>query len=81
MVWAGVNWYGNTEVVVLTGRQNVIAYTNTLRAAILPFLENHSSRKLIFQQDNASIHAAQLTRDSYKTATSTHCRGQPRALI
>lgn len=62
MIWAGVSYFGKTDVVFLKGKQNAEAYTKTLTDSLLPFLENHRSENPTFQQDNASIHAAKLTK-------------------
>lgn len=66
MIWAGVSWHGKTSLVILKGKQNAVKYTETLRENALSCLsemqENMGGAKPILQQDNASIHAAKLTR-------------------
>ncbi|POM75975.1 Transposase [Phytophthora palmivora] len=67
MIWAGVNWYGNTEIVFLKGKQGASNYTETLRSSLLPYMRELKSKigdlDPIFQHDNASIHSARLTKD------------------
>jgi hypothetical protein len=62
MVWAGIKWYGKTELVFLEGKQDSIDYQTTLRGSLIPFIEKlrseHGVLKLVFQHDNASIHAS-----------------------
>jgi transposase len=67
MVWAGVGWHGNTEIVFLTGKQDSIKYQQTLSDAMLPTLQELKlklgDKSPIFQQDNASIHSSRSTND------------------
>jgi hypothetical protein len=79
MIWAGVSWYGKTVLVFLKGRLNATAYTNTLRSALLPFLENIAPRKPIFQHDNASIHAAATPKRSSTRRGWRHSIGRLKA--
>ncbi|GMF55032.1 unnamed protein product [Phytophthora fragariaefolia] len=66
MVWAGMNYFGKTEIAFLEGRQNSECYTKTLDGYLTPFLEylreNHGISRPIFQQDNASIHESRFTK-------------------
>jgi hypothetical protein len=66
MVWAAINWYGKTELVILEGRQDSTNYIDTLEANLLPHIEKLRSEfgveRPIFQHDNASIHASSETR-------------------
>ena len=62
MVWAGVSAAGKTEIAVLEGRQNSEKYIKTLKDYMLPLLEANREKKLIFQQDGASIHTSNKTK-------------------
>ncbi|POM64132.1 transposable element Tc3 Transposase [Phytophthora palmivora] len=66
MVWAGMNFYGKTEIAFREGRQNSKCYTKTLDNYLMPFRdnlrENHGISRPIFQQDNASIHESRFTK-------------------
>jgi DDE superfamily endonuclease/Tc3 transposase len=62
MVWGGMCRYGTTKLCFLEGKQNSFAYSNTLESTLIPFIEkmreHDPSKKLIFQQDGASIHTS-----------------------
>lgn len=65
MVWAGLSFYGLTEIVFLEGRQDSQCYCATLEKALLPFVaEIYGSQRIWrLQQDNAPIHISAHTRD------------------
>ncbi|KAG3174910.1 hypothetical protein C6341_g9675 [Phytophthora cactorum] len=66
MIWAGISWYGKTELIFLNGKQNAVKYTETLSKGLLPYLGELRLKignlRPIFQQDNASIHSARFTK-------------------
>jgi hypothetical protein len=61
MVWAGFSANGKTAMAFISGRQNAEAYQLMLEDHLLPFGPLIGGQNWIFQQDNASIHAATST--------------------
>ena len=62
MVWAAFCEKGKTRMAFLSGKQNALKYTETLRDYLLPFVADNLTGSWIFQQDNASIHTAVVTK-------------------
>lgn len=64
MIWGGFSAKGKTQLAFLEGNQNSDRYCNTIRDYLLPFARAVHENDYIFQQDNASIHASRLTRET-----------------
>ena len=62
MVWGAIYAGGKSELAVLEGKQNAVSYIQTLGGFLLPILSTNSQTSMIFQQDNAAIHTAHLTK-------------------
>ena len=62
MIWGAFSVNGKAELVVIEGRQNVQKYVKVLETSLLPFLKYIMARTSIFQQDNASIYTAKVTK-------------------
>ena len=61
MIWLAFSAKGKTDLVVMTGKQNSVSYCNILREQVVPLKESAHTEKLVFQQDNAAIHASRYT--------------------
>ena len=62
MIWRAFSPNSKTELVVMKGRQNEQKYVEVSETSLLPFAEVHHGHDVIFQQDNASIHTAKVTK-------------------
>ncbi|KAJ0390769.1 hypothetical protein ATCC90586_011006 [Pythium insidiosum] len=63
MVWAGISSKGKTSLVILEGTQASSNYIWTLSENLLPFAHLHYGTDFVFQQDNASIHTSNETKE------------------
>jgi len=63
MVWGAFCESGFSKLAFLSGNQDAVKYTRTLNDYLLPFAREKFSETWLFQQDNASIHTAHITRD------------------
>lgn len=61
MVWGGFSVRRTTELAVLSGRQDLFDYQQTLTTFMLPFADAQHDSTYVFQHDNASIHASRST--------------------
>ena len=72
MLWSCITWDGMHDLVNLEGKVNAIRYTETLQEYMLPVKQKYFQGKpFIFQQDNATIHNAQVTKDFFKSEKIT----------
>lgn len=62
MVWGAFSRNGKSELIFLNGNQKAEDYIYTLSEHLLPFAHLHHGTDFIFQQDNASIHTANVTK-------------------
>ena len=62
MVWVGISSLGKTEIVFVRGKMNSESYQEILSNFLIPFLDRWPNLEIIFQQDNASVHASASTR-------------------
>ena len=65
MVWGGIWSDGTTKLAFLDGNQNSNSYIYTLSEYLLPAANLRFGTEYVFQQDNASIHTANLTKDFF----------------
>lgn len=61
MVWGGFCSQGTLELAFLSCRMNSTEYIGVLQMNLVPFLRSNLEKNLIFQHDNASIHASRET--------------------
>ena len=61
MSWAAFSTYGKLQIAFPSSRMNSEEYQEVLDACLIPYLEEHDNISLVFQQDNASIHASVST--------------------
>ena len=62
MSWAAFSTYGKLQIAFPSSRMNPEEYQEVLDACLIPYLEEHDNIPLVFQQDNASIHASASTK-------------------
>lgn len=62
MVWGAIHAGGKSRLAVLEGKQNAESYIRTLGSFLLPMLPTDCPNSMIFQQDNAAVHTAHLTK-------------------
>ena len=62
MIWGAFSASGKAELVVREGHQNGQQCVEVMETSLLPFAEVHHGQDFIFQQDNASIHTAKVTK-------------------
>jgi len=65
MVWGAFSAKGTSQLAILDGRQTAEMYVDTLSEYMLPFAHQNYGLDYIFQQDNASIHTASVTREFF----------------
>ncbi len=63
MVWSAISWYGKTDLVIVEDTLDAVAYLEMLDQHLMPFFEDNYPGGCVFQQDGASAHRAQQTRD------------------
>ena len=66
MIWGAFSANGIAELVVVEERQNAQKYVNVLETSLFPFDEVHHGQDFIFQQNNASINTAKVTKAWFK---------------
>lgn len=63
MIWGAFSILGTAQLCFVSPRTNAERYVNMLDDALVPYLEDVVGEEAIFQQDNASIHTARLTKE------------------
>jgi transposase len=63
MIWGAFSLHGKSELAFIEGTQDSVKYCETLESYLLPFANLHYGDDYIFQQDNASIHSSQYTKE------------------
>lgn len=62
MIWGAFSVRGTAQLCFVAPRTNATRYTEMLEDALIPYLEDVMDEGAIFQQDNASIHTARVTK-------------------
>jgi hypothetical protein len=62
MVWGAIFADGKSRLAILEGKQTADSYIRTLNDFLLPAIPEDRRGSMLFQQDNATIHTAHLTR-------------------
>uniref|UniRef100_A0A182S022 HTH_Tnp_Tc3_2 domain-containing protein n=1 Tax=Anopheles funestus TaxID=62324 RepID=A0A182S022_ANOFN len=57
MIWEAFSSNGKAELAIVPTRMNSNMYIDILENHLKPYMDRHKHEKLIFQQDNASVHA------------------------
>lgn len=65
MVWAGFSAAGKTSLAIISGTLNASGYVYTLMEHLLPNAPLIAGANWILQQDNASVHTAQVTKQFF----------------
>lgn len=66
MIWAAFSAFGKSTLAFVDNRMNSAGYQAILEEHLLPYLRRFRAAKLIFQQDNASVHASASTKQWLK---------------
>ena len=66
MVWGAFSYHGKLTLGFPSTRMDSSEYQIILEANLLPYLRKFQRRKFIFQQDNASVHVSQSTRQWFQ---------------
>lgn len=65
MVWASFSVRGKSKLTFVDTRLNALKYIEVLEECLLPFLEQKHPNGARFQQDNASVHTAEVTKQFF----------------
>lgn len=65
MVWAGIGYFGKTNIKFINGRMNSAQYVNLIKEQINDHAERISGPDYIFQQDNAAVHTSRLVQSYF----------------
>ena len=76
MIWGAFSANGKAELVDMEERLNAQKYVDVLQTNPLPFIEIYLGQNFTFQQDNASIHTANVTKAWFKDKNVTVQIGQ-----
>ena len=68
MVWGAFFAEGKTELAFLEGNQTAEDYEHTLSKYLVPVMRRQFRRGAVFQQVNASIHTAKVTKSFFNRA-------------
>ncbi len=60
--WGGMGWNGTADLAIISTRLNSEGYTEIIQDNLLPKASQISGRGWIFQQDNASIHNSNFSK-------------------
>lgn len=67
MVWGAISTFGKLNLAFISTKMNSAKYQEVLESNLLPFILENSSNDLIYQQDNASIHVSNSTRQWFSS--------------
>lgn len=63
MVWGAFNSEGTVDVAFVSSKMNSSEYQRVLENNLLPYIRRFSRKKLVYQQDNASVHISKSTQN------------------
>lgn len=67
-VWAGIGWYGPTDICIFEGKMNAAMYVEILERALLPTLHRQQYRNgHRFMQDNDPKHTSRMAKEFLET--------------
>lgn len=67
MVWGCFSWRGKPDLAFISGKMNASGYVDVLDKILLPWVEQTFYGEWRFQQDNAPVHTAAVTKDFFMT--------------
>ena len=62
MVWGAIFANGKSQLAILEGNQTAESYIRTLNDFLVPLIPEGRRGTIVYQQDNATIHKAHLTK-------------------
>lgn len=63
MSWTAFGYHGKCPIVFIRGNMNAVSYVQLLEEYCLPHIQQCAEHPVLYQQDNAPIHTAHVTRD------------------
>ena len=66
MIWAAFNYNSKTPICKITTKMNAEKYTKMLEDVLIPYIDKIKTETLVFQQDNAAVHNAKLTKQWFQ---------------
>ena len=66
MVWGAFSSFGTLPLSFASYKMNSVDYIQMLTENLLPFMDNNEHLELVFQQDNAAIHASRETKTQFE---------------
>ena len=66
MVWGAFSYRGKTELVFVDGNMDSSKYCSILDTNLIPFIGDVHPRGAVFQQDNASCHTSEYTKEWFQ---------------
>ena len=66
MVWAGIGYYGNTEIKFISGTMKSPNYITLIDEQLKKHAVTSGGPNYIFQQDNASVHTAKAVKEYFR---------------
>lgn len=66
MFWGAFSSRGKSELALLNGKQDALAYVDTLSEFMVPFAHALHGNEFVFQQDNAPIHTAGVVKEWFE---------------
>ena len=66
-VWGGIHYGGKTDLIVLIGNVNGMAYRNVIQTTLLPHARRVYGNNVLLQDDNAPAHRARVVENFLQT--------------
>lgn len=67
MLWGAMSYYGLSNLCVVRGNQDSAKYCKVLQRGLLPFAAETLGERWTFQQDNASTHRSNYTKNWFES--------------
>lgn len=64
-IWAGIGYYGTTDIVFIHVRLNSVEYVSLTDEQLSTYGQRIRGPHFVFQQDSAAIHAAKLVTEYF----------------